>query len=125
MVINDPAVLAEVTSQFEAYEAALMANEVETLNGFFWRSDEVLRFGITENLYGYEAIIGFRKNRVGGSPQRILGRTVISTFGRDLGTANTEFQRIGGTRMGRQSQTWVRFPEGWRIVAGHISELSG
>jgi len=81
----------------------------------------VVRFGPGQNLYGIEAIRAFRIARVGGSPQRILANTVITTFGRDFATANTEFQREGAARPGRQSQTWVRFAEGWRVVAAHVS----
>jgi hypothetical protein len=123
MIVNDPQTLAEVTAAFEAYEAALMANDVQVLDGLFWGSPQVLRYGVGENLYGHDEILAFRKARPGGSPQRALTRTVITTFGADFATANTEFLRTGASRSGRQSQTWVRLTEGWRIVAAHISVL--
>jgi len=124
MLINDPDVLAEVRAAFEAYEAALMANDLEALDAFFWVDDRTVRFGPGQNLYGIEEIRAFRLARVGGSPQRTLDHTVITTFGADYATANTEFQRVGAARPGRQSQTWVRFEDGWRVVAAHISLLS-
>jgi hypothetical protein len=121
LIVNEPAVLAEVTAAFERYEAALMSNDVEALDGFFWNSPLTLRYGVGERLYGYDAITAFRASRAGGSPQRTLGVTVITTFGRDFATANTEFHRVGETRMGRQSQSWVRTLNGWRVVSAHIS----
>lgn len=123
MRINEQDVLAEVEAAFAAYEAALMVNDLAALDALFWPSPLTIRFGPGQNLYGIEAIAAFRAGRVGGSPQRSLSHTVITTFGRDLATANTEFQRFGAERPGRQSQTWVRFDEGWRVVAAHISLL--
>ena len=123
MIINEPYVLAEFTALFHAYETALMANNLAALDGFFWRSPLALRFGVGENLYGFEAIARFRIQRPGGSPQRRLSNTVLTTYGQDLATANTEFIREGESRGGRQSQTWVRMSEGWRIVAAHVSLL--
>jgi Protein of unknown function (DUF3225) len=125
LVINDPGVLAEVTAVFEAYEMALMANDIRALDWLFWASPHTVRYGVGENLYGENEIMAFRKSRLGGSPQRVLGRTVITTFGRDFATANAEFQREGGdggdVRVGRQSHALARLPEGWRIVAAHVS----
>jgi hypothetical protein len=121
MVINDPVVLAEVTAVFEAYETALMANDIKALDWLFWASPETVRYGVGENLYGEDEIMAFRKTRLGGSPRRILTRTVITTFGRDFATANAEFRRDGSGQVGRQSHAWVRLPEGWRIVAAHVS----
>jgi len=121
MVINDPVVVAEVTAVFEAYEAALMANDIKALDWLFWASPETVRYGVGENLYGEDEIMAFRKTRLGGSPQRMLTRTVITTFGRDFATANAEFRRDDAGHVGRQSHTWVRLPEGWRIVAAHVS----
>jgi hypothetical protein len=118
--INDPSIVAEVTAVFETYEAALMANNVETLDALFWASPHTVRYGVGENLYGHEEILAFRKARSGGSPQRVLTRMVITTLGRDFAVANTEFLR-SGRRVGRQSQAWARLPEGWRIVAAHVS----
>jgi len=121
MLINDPAVVAEVTAAFRHYEAALMDNDLDALDAMFWHSEHTIRYGVGESLYGIAAIAAFRQARVGGSPQRVLQRTEITTFGRDFATANTEFRRVGGDRLGRQSQSWVRLPEGWRVVAAHVS----
>jgi hypothetical protein len=118
--INQPDILAEVKSVFDRYEAALATNDVAALNGFFWRAPHTLRFGTDENLYGYEAIAAFRTARLPPGA-RSLGHSIITTYGMDFATANTEFQRPGNSRLGRQSQTWLRFPEGWRIVAAHVS----
>ncbi|MGF1551450.1 MAG: oxalurate catabolism protein HpxZ [Paracoccaceae bacterium] len=125
MEINLPDVLAEVTAAFEAYEAALTGNDVATLDRLFWTSDEVVRYGATECLYGHEEILAFRKARPSGGLERRLTRTVITTFGRDFATASTEFVREGSPRTGRQSHAWARLPEGWRIVAAHVSLMEG
>jgi hypothetical protein len=124
MIVNHPATLAAVTAAFLHYEEALMKNDIAVLDELFWNSPDTLRYGAGENLYGHAAIREFRKRRPGGSPQRVLHNTIITTYGTDLGTANTEFQRDGSPQAGRQSQTWVRMPEGWRIVAAHVSMLS-
>jgi hypothetical protein len=121
MIVNDPAVLAEVTKVFERYEAALLSNDVEALDAFFWKSPLTLRYGVGERLYGYEAIAAFRLARPGGSPQRTLGKTVITTFGTDFATANTEFHRAGERRIGRQSQSWARLDGEWQVVSAHVS----
>ncbi len=121
MQINIPEVHAEVSSAFQRYEAALVGNDVETLDALFWSSPHVIRYGAGENLYGQEEILAFRRSRPSKGLDRNLTRTVITTFGTDYGTANTEFLRDGVTRVGRQSHTWVRLPEGWRIVAAHVS----
>jgi ketosteroid isomerase-like protein len=123
MHIDDPATVAEVTAAFAAYERALMDNDVDALNRFFWPSSLVVRFGPGQNLYGIDAIAAFRAARVGGSPKRTLRETRITTYGTDFATANTEFQREGGVPPGRQSQTWARLAEGWRIVSAHVSML--
>src|SRR5579871_3983036 len=123
MQINDPQTLAEVEAAFAAYEAALMANDLDALDALFWQSEFTVRIGPGQNLYGIEAIQAFRKARPGGSPQRTLVKTVITTFGHDFATANAEFQRAGGVPPGRQSQTWARFAEGWRVVSAHVSML--
>jgi ketosteroid isomerase-like protein len=122
-MIDDPQVVAEVQDAFDAYEAALMNNDVEALDALFWQSALTVRIGPGQNLYGIEAIRAFRQNRIGGSPQRKLLRVAITTFGRDFAIANAEFQRHGAAAPGRQSQTWVRFAEGWRVVSAHISML--
>jgi|SRR5579862_3408780 len=121
--INNPDVVDEVTRAFADYEAALMDNDVAVLDELFWRSPFTLRYGATENLYGYDAIAAFRAARSPIGLARTLVRTVITAFGRDFATANTEFRRVGSTRVGRQSQTWVRTDAGWRIVAAHVSLL--
>lgn len=124
MIINEPDVLAEVTAVFERYEVALVTNDVAVLDELFWDSPHTLRYGATENLYGYDAIRAFRAGRPSAGLARTLGKTVITTYGRDFATANTEFFRHGSDRTGRQSQTWLRTPEGWRVVAAHVSLLA-
>ena len=121
MIVNDPPVLDEVTKAFERYEAALLNNDVDALDAFFWKSPLALRYGVGERLYGYEAIAAFRLARPGGSPQRTLGKTVITSFGTEFATANTEFHRAGETRVGRQSQSWARLDGQWRVVSAHVS----
>jgi len=123
MDINLPDVLAEVSEQFGRYERALTGNDVAVLDELFWNSPHTLRYGAGENLYGYEAIAGFRAARPAQGLEREVLRTVITTFGRDFATANIEFRRAGSARTGRQSQAWVRTPEGWRVVAAHVSLL--
>ncbi|RYF39636.1 MAG: oxalurate catabolism protein HpxZ [Comamonadaceae bacterium] len=124
MEINLPHVLAEVTAQFDRYEKALTGNDVAVLDELFWQSPHTLRYGATENLYGYADIQAFRAGRPAAGLQRTLSRTVITTYGRDFATANCEFQREGASKTGRQSQTWVRTPDGWRVVAAHVSLLT-
>lgn len=121
MIVNAPDVLAEVSAVFERYEQALVSNDVATLNELFWASGFTLRYGVAENLYGYEAISAYRHARSPASLARTIERKVITTFGRDFATANIEFIRPPRTVTGRQSQTWVRMPEGWRVVAAHVS----
>ena len=125
MIINDPATLAEVTAQFEAYERALQSNDLATLDAFFWDSPHVVRYGVGENLHGIGMIRAFRRARTGGSPPRTLRNTVITTFGTDFATANTEFMREHAALPGRQTQVWARLPQGWRVVAGHVSMMQG
>lgn len=124
MMINEPDVLAEVTAVFERYEAALVGNDVAVLDELFWNSPHTLRYGATENLYGYDAIRAFRAGRPSAGLARTLGKTVITTYGRDFATANTEFFRTGSDRTGRQSQTWMRTADGWRVVSAHVSLLT-
>ena len=119
--INHPEILAEVAEAFRRYEAALTGNDVATLDELFWSSDHVVRYGATENLYGHKEILAFRKARPSAGLERTLRNTVITTFGRDFATASTEFSRPSSARIGRQSQSWARLPEGWRIVAAHVS----
>ncbi|WP_411886032.1 oxalurate catabolism protein HpxZ [Polaromonas sp. YR568] len=124
LAINLPDVLAEVTAVFARYEDALVNNKVDVLDELFWNSPHTLRYGATENLYGYAGIQAFRAGRPAQGLERRLLKTVITTYGRDMATANAEFQRAGSDRTGRQSQTWMRTPEGWRVVAAHVSLLA-
>ncbi len=127
LAINLPEIVAEVRAMFDRYEAALVGNDVAVLDALFWHSPEVLRYGAIENLYGHDAIAAFRGARSAVNLARTVTRTVITTFGNDFATANIEFSRVGDVRTGRQSQTWVRMAEGWRVVAAHVSlvELKG
>ena len=124
MQINLPHVLAEMEVAFARYEDALVNNKVNVLDELFWNSPHTLRYGIGENLYGFEALQAFRASRPSQGLQRTCMNTVITTYGEDFATANTEFQRDGVARSGRQSQTWMRTPEGWRVVAAHVSLIS-
>jgi hypothetical protein len=121
MEINIPEVVAEVTAAFERYEAALVANDVAVLDELFWDSPLTLRYGIAENLHGHGEIKAYRAARPSVGLARELERTVITAYGRDMATANTLFRR--GGRLGRQSQTWARMPEGWRVVSAHVSMM--
>ncbi|WP_430395914.1 oxalurate catabolism protein HpxZ [Ferrovibrio sp.] len=123
MEINIPEVLAEVQTQFARYEKALTSNDVAVLDELFWNSPHTLRYGVTENLHGYAAIAAFRSSRPSAGLERTIYNTVITTYGRDFATANTEFQRANSTKTGRQSQTWMRTPEGWRVISAHVSLL--
>lgn len=122
--INLPDVLAEMNAVFARYEDALVNNRVEMLDELFWHSPQTVRYGANENLVGIEAIRAFRVSRPATGLARRLERTVITTYGRDFATAMTEFRRDGDTRVGRQSQTWVRFADGWRVVAAHVSHIT-
>lgn len=121
--INLPDVVAEVAAAFARYEDALVTNKVEVLDELFWASPLTLRYGAGENLYGYAEIQAFRAGRPAVGLARELLRTVITTYGHDFATANCEFRRAGSDRTGRQSQTWMRTPEGWRVVSAHVSLL--
>jgi hypothetical protein len=121
MDINLPDIVAEVTAAFLEYETALVTNDVEVLDRLFWRSPHTVRYGAGENLYGWEQIAAFRAARPAAGLARTLHNTVITTYGRDFATANTEFRRNSTSKIGRQSQSWARFSEGWRVVAAHVS----
>ena len=124
MEIDLPDVLAEVTAQFERYEKALVSNDVAVLDELFRKDDRTLRYGIGENLYGYGEISAFRAARSPAGLMRKTSRTVITSYGRDTAVASTLFYRDSAPgRVGRQMQTWVRFAEGWRIVAAHVSVI--
>jgi hypothetical protein len=122
--INLPGVLAEVEAVFARYEDALVNNRVDVLDELFWHSPHTVRYGVGENLVGFDAIAAFRAARSAAGLARELVRTVITTYGSDLATAMTEFRREGSASSGRQSQTWVRLPEGWRVVAAHVSLIA-
>jgi 1-carboxybiuret hydrolase subunit AtzH-like protein len=124
LAINDPATLEEITELFGRYEDALMRNDVAVLDSLFFDGPHTIRYGVGENLYGFDEIAAFRVARPGGSPPRTVLRTAIATYGRDFATTNIEFRREGGTRIGRQSQSWVRTAAGWKIVAAHVSLMS-
>lgn len=125
MIVNDPTVVAELADLAERYETALTANDLAALDAMFWQSPDVVRLGVGENLYGIDEIAAFRAGRTGGSPPRRVLRTTITCFGRDTGVVNVEFQRVGASTIGRQSQSWIRFADGWRIVAAHVSLMRG
>lgn len=122
--INIPEIVAEVTAAHDRYDQALMENKVEILDEMFWVSPHTLRYGITENLYGHDQIAGFRKARAGANFDRDVRKVTITTYGRDFATTNIEFTRAPSERIGRQSQTWLRTGEGWRIVAAHVSMMA-
>jgi hypothetical protein len=122
MQINIPNIHAEVQALFDQYEDALIHNKIDVLDNSFWNNPLVIRYGMNENLYGFDEIAAFRAARPSKGLLRSISKTVITTFGNDLATANTLFERdtVPG-KLGRQSQTWVRTPEGWRIVSAHVS----
>jgi hypothetical protein len=123
MEINLPKPLEELGKAFDRYERALVENDPATLEELFWKSPHTLRYGIAENLYGWDKICAYRRHRAseGGAPAREITRKVLTTYGHDFGTANVEYRRVGSGKTGRQSQTWMRTPEGWRVVAAHVS----
>ena len=121
MKINDPQVLAEVSAAFQRYQTAIIENDLAVLNELFWDDPLTLRYGIGENLYGHAAIAGYRSARDPASLARVETKRVVTTYGEDYATTNIEFTRQG--KLGRQSQAWARMPEGWRIVAAHVSYL--
>lgn len=125
MEINIPAVKAEVEAAFAAYEQALMANDVDALQALFWANPHTIRYGIAENLHGHDEIGAFRSGRSTVGLSRTIDRTVITTFGHDFATASTLFYReTTPGKVGRQMQSWARMPEGWRVVAAHVSVIT-
>lgn len=126
MTINDPEIVAELAALSAQYETALISNDIETMQRLFWASPYVVRFGATENLHGIEEIAAFRAARPAANLARRITRLDISTFGKDFGCVHLEFERDKGAGVirGRQAQTWVRLPEGWRVVSAHVSLLS-
>jgi hypothetical protein len=124
MEIDLPEVVGEVKAAFDAYEMALVSNDVATLDALFHDDTRTIRYGGGENLYGYAAIKSFRAARSPAGLARTLAKTAISTYGRDYAVASTLFHRTSAPgKVGRQMQTWVRFPEGWRVVAAHVSVI--
>src|SRR5438067_380113 len=122
MDIDLPEVVAEVEAAFARYEQALVANDVAALDAMFHNDSRTIRYGGTENLYGYREIEAFRAARSPAGLTRSLSRTVITTFGRDFAVASTLFERAATPgKIGRQTQTWVRFADGWHVVAAHVS----
>ena len=124
MDVNLPEVLSDVTAAFERYEVALVTNDVAVLDELFWQSPLTLRYGAGENLYGFDAIRAFRQGRPAVNLMRTVTARQVTTFGRDMAVANIEFRREGSERIGRQSQTWVRMAEGWRVVSAHVSWMA-
>jgi hypothetical protein len=124
MQLDLPEVVAEVKAAFDRYEQALVSNDVATLDALFRDDARTIRYGGTENLYGFAEIKAFRAARSPAGLARTLSKTVISTYGRDHAVASTLFHRATMPgKVGRQTQTWVRFPEGWRVVAAHVSVI--
>jgi hypothetical protein len=123
MRINQPDVHAEVTAAVMRYEKAFVANDIAALDELFWCSEHTIRYGATEVLYGGEEIAAFRRARGAKGLARTIRRLVVTTFGAEFATANLEFERGGASTIGRQSQSWVRMPEGWRVVSAHISSM--
>ncbi len=122
--LDNPSVLAEVRAVFDRYEAALMANRTEELDAIFWADPRTVRFGITEVLYGHEAIRAFRAS-VKGYAQRIQRKVHIVAFGRDFAATHLEYERVGTGLIGRETKIMARLPEGWRVVSAHVSLLAG
>jgi hypothetical protein len=124
MEIDMPDVVAEVWGAFNRYEQALVSNDVETLDALFRDDPRTVRFGGTENLFGYDQIKAFRAARPPAGLARTLANTVVTTYGRDFAIASTLFHRATMPGMvGRQMQTWVRFPDGWFVVGAHVSVI--
>lgn len=121
MQINKPEVLTEVTERFLQYEKAINTNDIEVLDGSFFDSANTIRFGLNEELWSYDEIKAFRRTRNTAGTPRELVRYEITTYGDSLAVANAVFRRKGVDKIGRQSQTWVKFERGWKVVAAHVS----
>src|SRR5258706_13612345 len=124
MQITHPRVLSEVRAAFERYEYALVGNDVATLDELFWNSPQTMRYGTAENLYGIDEIRAFRAGRPAAGLAREILRLQITTYGDAFATTHIEFRRIGSERTGRQTQTWMKTPQGWRVVSAHVSLLA-
>jgi hypothetical protein len=125
MELNIPEVVAEVRAAFMRYERALGINDIDTIDSLFWNNELTLRYGPNGTLLGHAAISAFRRARNIKGIERTLKNTFITTFGRDFAVTNTESDLPDTSAIGRQSQTWVRMPEGWRIVCAHVSDYAG
>lgn len=121
--INIPEIIAEVRAAFERYEAALQGNDIPVMEEMFWNHDATTRYGVGENLHGWQQISEFRRSGKLGKFRRTLFNTVITTYGRDFATANTEYLREGEELSGRETKTLMRTVDGWRIVSAHASLL--
>ena len=124
MTIDDPVLLAEVTAAFQDYERALMADDLAALDRLFHDAPTTNRYGVGETAYGIQEIRAFRAQRA-GSPQRRLGRVAITVYGDRFATADAEFEREGEHGLGRQTQSWVKFADGWKVVSAHVSLQGG
>ncbi|RXZ33806.1 oxalurate catabolism protein HpxZ [Oxalobacteraceae bacterium CAVE-383] len=122
--INDAAVLADFHPHFDAYERALVCNDIAELDRLFWNAGETVRYGAGENLYGYAAIREFRMARSPVNLDRTVIRKAVTSVGDDVAVTHIEFTRAGSDRIGRQSQTWVKFHEGWRVISAHVSVMA-
>lgn len=125
MTVDDPEVLAEVGAAFDRYERALVTNDVAELDRLFWNDSRTLRYGATENLHSYAAIQAFRAERAGKGLARTVLERHVTTFGQDAASTAIVFSRDGEPRLGRQTQCWIRTPDGWRVVAAHVSWMDG
>lgn len=123
MEINRPDIVAQVTAAHDRYEAALAVNDLDTLDELFWDDGLTLRYGPNGSLYGHAAISAFRRGRAIAGVERTVTKSVITTFGDDFATTNIEYVRPDGETVGRQSQAWARFGDGWHIVAAHVSDV--
>ena len=124
MHINLPRVLMEVRHVFARYEQALVSNDLATLDELFWASPHTMRYGVGENLYGIDEIRAFRAARPAAGLGREILRTQITTYGEHFATTHIEFRRAGSERLGRQTQTWLKTPDGWRVVSAHVSLMA-
>jgi len=124
MIVNQPPVVAELRSVFDRYERALVGNDIATLDELFWDSPQTMRYGTAENLYGIDEIRAFRAARPATGLSREILRLQITTYGETFGTTHIEFRRTGSERIGRQTQTWMKTPQGWRVVSAHVSSMT-
>ena len=124
MKVDDPSIVAEIIANLDRYDRAIATNDLDALDEMFWRSDKTLRYGPNGSLHGHAAISAFRRGRDIKGVERTRGRTVITAFGENFATADAEYSRPGFPGVSRQSQTWVRLPEGWRIVSAHVSDFT-